>query len=94
MTEYERIVERGREMGLEEGLERGRKEGREEGRALERRTLVGQLLGMRFGALNDVEREMMAALSDEQIDEARARLIDSDFQPQGSASDFLSTWLD
>lgn len=86
MTEYERIVEHGRELGLEEGLKRGREEAR-----LIKRVFVEQLLTLRFGPLDEADHALLAALSIEQVETARARLVDPDFQPDGTVAGFLET---
>jgi predicted transposase YdaD len=77
----------GLEQGLEQGLQQGLQEGRQEGRQQEAATLLLRQLERRCGPLNDRQRQTLAAMPLERLEDLGVAVLDF----QGPAD--LVAWL-
>ncbi len=62
MTWAEKMEAKGMEKGMEKGLEKGMEKGLEKGRVEGMRTLVADLLELRFGPLSETSKERLEAI--------------------------------
>jgi len=88
---YQYIVRKGmaegRELGRQQGLEQGRKAGLEQGRQLEAANLTLRLVERRFGPRDQHERQTIAALPLQRLEDLAEALLDFN-EPED-----LSQWL-
>ncbi|NLN61386.1 MAG: transposase, partial [Myxococcales bacterium] len=68
-------LQKGREEGRVEGEARGIAKGREEGLRLGELSILLRLVEVKFGAIEDADKERLAQLDHEQITHALSRIL-------------------
>jgi flagellar biosynthesis/type III secretory pathway protein FliH len=65
----------GRKQGLEEGRQEGREVGRQEGRLDGQRRVLGKLLRLKFGELDDEAQAWLKAANEQALEAASERVL-------------------
>jgi len=75
MTLAEKWMRQGRREGRKQGLEEGRQEGRQEGRLDGQRRVLGKLLRLKFGELDDATQAWLKAADEQALEAASERVL-------------------